>query len=222
MEPALTPGSRENMREINAAKIRDAVSELCLKANFELRKDILRALKAGLKKETAERTRSILGTIIENARIARSKKLAICQDTGMAYVHIDVGQQAAIVGGSLRKAVNDGVKEAYIKGYLRKSVVSDPFIRENTKTNEPAILVTDIVDGDRMAIDVSPKGFGSENKSRIKMFKPTASIGEIKEFVLDVVRRRARSLSAARPRHRHRRDIRDGRGTGQESASQTY
>jgi len=176
------------MREINVAKIRDAVSELFLKANFELRKDILRALKAALKKEANQRSRDILGTILENAKIARSKRLAICQDTGMAYVHLDIGQEVALVGGSLRKAIDEGVKQAYAKGYLRKSVVADPFIRENTKTNEPAILSTDIVDGDRIAIEVSPKGFGSENKSRIKMFKPTASIDDIKAFVIDVVK----------------------------------
>lgn len=176
------------MREINVAKIKDAVSELCLKANFELRKDILRALKAALKRESDERSRSILRLILENAKIARSKRLAICQDTGMVYVHLDVGQQVIFVGGSLRKAVDEGVKEAYAKGYLRKSVVADPFIRENTKTNEPAILVTDIVDGDRVSVEVSPKGFGSENKSRIKMFNPTASIDNIKAFVIDVVK----------------------------------
>ncbi len=176
------------MREINVAKIRDAVSELCLKANFELRADILRALKAASKKETNERPRTILGTIIENAKLAKSRKLAICQDTGMVYVHLGIGQEVALTGGSLRKAVDEGVKEAYAKGYLRKSVVADPFIRENTKTNGPAILVTDIVDGDRVAVEVSPKGFGSENKSRIKMFKPMASIGEVKAFVIDVVK----------------------------------
>lgn len=175
------------MRQVEVSKIRDAVSELCLKANFELRKDILSALKAALRHETNERARSILGSIIENARIAKSKRIAICQDTGMAYVHIDVGQQVALVGGSLRAAVNEGIRHAYSKGYLRKSVVADPFIRENTKTNEPAILSTDIVDGDKIRIEVSPKGFGSENKSRIKMFKPTASIEDVKAFIIEVV-----------------------------------
>jgi fumarate hydratase subunit alpha len=176
------------MREINVAKIKDAVNELCLKANFELRKDILSALKAAVKKESDERSRSILRSILENAKIARSKRIAICQDTGMVYVHLDIGQQVSFVGGSLRKAVDEGVKEAYAKGYLRKSVVADPFIRENTKTNGPAILVIDIIDGDRVSIEVSPKGFGSENKSRIKMFNPTASMDDIKAFVIDVAK----------------------------------
>ena len=176
------------MRKISVSKIKDAVRDLCLKANFELRKDILHALKAGLAKETDRRARGILKSIIENAKIARTDRIAICQDTGMVYVHIDLGQQVALVGGGLRKAVNEGVKEAYRKGCLRKSVVADPFIRKNTKTNEPAILVTDIVDGDKVAIEVSPKGFGSENKSRIKMFRPTAPIEEIKSFVIDVVK----------------------------------
>jgi fumarate hydratase subunit alpha len=176
------------MREISVTKIRDAVSELCLKANFELRKDMLSALRSALKNETDGRARAILKTILENAKIAKAKKLAICQDTGMVYVHIDVGQDARLVGGSLRKAVNEGVREAYAKGYLRKSVVADPFLRENTKTNEPAILSTDIVDGDKVKIEISPKGFGSENKSRIMMFKPTAPVEDVKAFVLDVVR----------------------------------
>lgn len=176
------------MREVDTARIRDAVSELCLKANFELRKDILKALRSAVKHETEERARVILRSIIENAKIARSKRVAICQDTGMVYVHIDVGQDVALSGGSLRKAVNEGVREAYSKGYLRKSVVADPFLRDNTRTNEPAILSTDIVDGDRVKIEVSPKGFGSENKSQIKMFKPTASVEDVKKFIVDVVK----------------------------------
>jgi len=176
------------MREIDVSRIRDAVSELCLKANFELRKDILRSLKAGLRKETNERARGIMRTIIENAKVARAKRLAICQDTGMTFVRIAIGQGAALVGGSLRQAVNDGVREAYVKGCLRKSVVADPILRENTKTNTPAVLAVDIVDGDKVTIDISPKGFGSENKSRIKMFKPTASLDEIRAFILDVVK----------------------------------
>jgi len=176
------------MREIDVSRIREAVRELCLKANFELRKDVLRAIKSSLRKETNDRARSILKTIIENARIAKAKKLAICQDTGMAVVHLEVGQGAALVGGSLKKAVNDGVKEAYAKGSLRKSVVSCPLLRQNTGTNTPCILFTDIVEGDKVKIAVSPKGFGSENKSKIRMFRPTVSAEEIRRFIVDVVR----------------------------------
>ena len=175
------------MKKVNVAKIRDAVEALCLKANFELRRDVLKALQAALKKEKSSRAKGILRTLIENAHLARTKRIAICQDTGMVFVHLDIGQSVTLVGGSLRKAVNDGVKAAYQKGYLRKSVVSDHLFRENTGTNTPAIIVTDIVDGDKIKIDVSPKGFGSENKSKIKMFKPTASAVDIKDFIRSVV-----------------------------------
>jgi len=177
------------MREIDVSKIKDAVSELCLKANFELRRDVLAAIKAALRKEANGRARNILKSIIENAKLAKKKRLAICQDTGVAVVSLEIGQAVALVGGDLKKAVNEGVKEAYRKGFLRKSVVDDPFLRNNTLTNAPGIISIDIVQGDRVRIAVSPKGFGSENKSAIKMFNPTASIGEIKEFVLDTVRR---------------------------------
>lgn len=177
------------MREIDVSKIKDAVTELCLKANFELRKDVLKALRRALKEEADKRPKNILKSIIENARIAKSKRLAICQDTGMVSVNLEIGQDVALVGGDLKGSINDGVKEAYNKGYLRKSVVDDPLIRKNTNTNTPCIIFTEIVEGDRLKITVSPKGFGSENKSSIKMFRPTNSISDIKEFVLEVVKR---------------------------------
>ena len=176
------------MREISVSKIKDTVRDLCLEANFVLRKDILKALKAGLKKEKG-RSRDMIKSIIENAGIARKKRIAICQDTGMALVNVEVGQDVVITGGSLKKAINDGVKEAYQKGYLRKSVVADPILRLNTNTNTPAVILTDIVEGDRIKLEVSPKGFGSENKSAIKMFRPTASIEEIKDFILETARK---------------------------------
>jgi len=175
------------MREIDVSSIKDAVRDLCLKANFELRGDVLKALRAGLKKENSPRARAIIKSIIENARLAKRKRIAICQDTGMVVVHLEIGQNAALVGGSLKKAVDDGVEEAYAKGALRKSVVGHPLLRDNTKTNTPAVLFIDITDGDRLRISVSPKGFGSENKSMIKMFRPTESPAEIKRFVIDVV-----------------------------------
>ena len=176
------------MRQIDVSKIKDAVRELCLKANFELRKDVLRAVKAALKKETNERARNILKIIIENAKIAKSKGLAICQDTGMVVVHMEIGQAVSLVGGSLIEAINEGVEEAYRKGCLRKSVVGDPIIRGNTNTNAPASIFTDIVNGDRIKIEVSPKGFGSENKSSIKMFRPTDTTEEIKKFIVQTVK----------------------------------
>ena len=177
------------MREIDVAEIKDAVRELCLKANFELRKDVLNAIKSALKKETNKRARGILKSIIENARLAKKKRLAICQDTGMVLVNLEIGQDIALVGGDLKKAMNDGVRQAYYKGCLRKSVVDDPLLRKNTNTNTPCIASIDIVEGDRVKIDVSPKGFGSENKSEIRMFRPTASIEEIKNFISDVVKK---------------------------------
>ena len=176
------------MREINVKTIKVTVAELCLKANFELRNDVLRAIKAGLKNEKDGRAKKILKAIIENAKLARQKRLAICQDTGIVEVFLEVGQSVALTGGDLKEAINEGVKEAYEKGYFRKSVVDDPILRNNTKTNTPCVIFTDIVEGDKVKIAVSPKGFGSENKSQIKMFRPTASLGEIKEFISEVVK----------------------------------
>ena len=177
------------MREIDAKKIREAVTELCLKANFELRKDVVRALKGALKKETSLSAKNILKALIENAKIAKKKRIAICQDTGFVSVYLEIGDSVFISGGNLVEAINKGVEEAYKKGYLRKSVVAGPLSRKNTKTNVPCVVHTDIVEGDRIRISVLPKGFGSENKSAIKMFRPTASWDEVKEFVIDVVKR---------------------------------
>ena len=179
---------KRDMRRINVAKIKKAVEELCLKANFELRKDVLKALKTALNRETKSRAKVILRMLIENAHLARTNKIAICQDTGMVFVRLEIGQDVRLVGGNLHKAVNDGVKDAYKRGYLRKSVVSNYMARENTRTNTPSIITTDIVKGERVKIYVSPKGFGSENKSKIKMFRPTASIEEMKGFIVDVVK----------------------------------
>ncbi len=176
------------MREIDVSRIKDAIKGLCLTANFELRRDILKALKAGLKKETNARAWDIIKTIIENANLARKKRIAICQDTGIVVVLLEIGQDVALVGGSLKKAVDDGVEEAYAEGCLRKSVVDHPLLRNNTKTNTPAVVLTDIVEGDRVRIIVSPKGFGSENKSMMRMFRPTDPPDKIKEFIVDVVK----------------------------------
>jgi fumarate hydratase subunit alpha len=175
------------MRKIAVQKIKEAVRDLCLKANFELRPDVLAALKRSARVEKG-RAKRILESLIENAALAKREKLAICQDTGMVFVYLKVGQEVAFTGGELEKSVQDGVKEAYAKGYLRKSIVADPFLRRNTGTNAPCVLSTEIVPGNKVAIAVSPKGFGSENKSRIRMFKPTASAADIKKFILDVVR----------------------------------
>lgn len=173
------------MRKIQVSQIKETVKKLCLKANFELRKDILDALKAAVRKETNARSRNILKSIIENAALAKKKSLAICQDTGLVTVFIEIGRDVHLTGGSLEKAINDGVREAYKEGYLRKSVVNDPITRKNTGTNTPSVINTSIVEGSRVKIAVSPKGFGSENKSKIKMFNPTDPIGDIKNFIID-------------------------------------
>jgi fumarate hydratase subunit alpha len=177
------------MREISVQRVREAVTELCLKANYELRKDVLKALKASLKKEKSARAANMLKAIIENAKVAKKKRIAICQDTGFVSVYVELGSSVVLSGGDLTDAINRGVEEAYKKGYLRKSVVNSPFIRKNTLTNTPALIHVDLVEGDRAKITVSPKGFGSENKSSIKMFKPTASWEQVKEFILDAVRK---------------------------------
>lgn len=175
------------MREININKIRETVTELCLKANFELRKDVLKALKFAVKKETNVRAKNILKAIIENAGLAKKKRIAICQDTGFVSVLIELGGSVMLTGGNIIKAVNDGVEEAYKKGYLRKSIVDDALIRKNTGTNTPCLVHIDMVEGDRVGIMVSAKGFGSENKCAIKMFKPTATEKDIINFILDAV-----------------------------------
>ncbi len=175
------------MRTISVTKIRDTVAELCIKANTVLRKDILSSLKAAANLEKNTRTRNLLKILIDNARIAKEERLAICQDTGMASVYLDIGQDVKITGGSLEEAVNDGVRLGYRKGYFRNSVV-DPVTRKNTGTNAPAIVHTKLVNGNKIKIAVMPKGFGCENKNQIRMFKPTAGIGEVKKFIVDVVR----------------------------------
>jgi len=176
------------MRKINVGKIRDAVRDLCLEANFVLRRDIMAALKKALSNETDMRSWNIIRSIVENAWAAKSGKIAICQDTGLVSVFLEIGQGVALAGGDLEKAVNDGVREAYKKGFLRKSVVADPLLRKNTGTNTPCVIYTAVVPGVKVKITVAPKGFGSENRSRIKMFRPTASVDAIKKFVLETAR----------------------------------
>lgn len=175
------------MRRINANRIKDAVSELCVSANTVLRKDIENALRNGLKKETKRLPRHILKILLDNARIAKREQLAICQDTGIVIVHIQLGQAVRIIGGDLEKAVNEGVKEGYKRGCFRRSIISDPVLRGSAK-HSPAVIYVDIVKGDKVKISVSPKGFGSENKSKIKMLNPTDGVEEIKNFVLDTVK----------------------------------
>lgn len=177
------------MRKIDVKKIRSAVAKLAIEANFVLRRDIIRAIGKAYLSEKNHKAKKILKILLDNAEIARSEKLAICQDTGMAAVFIEIGQGVSLVGGDLSKAVNDGIRDGYKKGYLRKSVVADPLLRVNTKDNAPAVIHEKIVPGDNIKITVLPKGFGSENKSAVRMFNPTQGEDEIALFVVEAVRK---------------------------------
>jgi fumarate hydratase subunit alpha len=177
------------MRKINAEKIREAVARLAIEANLILRKDVLRALKRAYSKERSRRAKKVLKALVENAAIASSEGIPICQDTGIATVFLDIGQDVAITGGDLNKAVNKGIAEGYKRGFLRKSVVSDPLSRVNTRDNTPAVIHTKIVPGGKIKITVAPKGFGSENKSVTGMFKPTDGADKIGRFILEAVKK---------------------------------
>ena len=176
------------VREVNVNRIKGVVAQLAIEANLFLRKDVLRALKNAYLKEKKVRAKKILEILVENAKIAAEEKLPICQDTGMATVFLEIGQGIKLVGGDLEKAINNGIKQGYKKGYLRKSVVADPLLRVNTKDNTPAVIHTKIVPGNKIKITVSPKGFGSENKSATKMFKPTDNMNKIEEFIIETVK----------------------------------
>jgi len=176
------------MRTINVNKIKSAVAELCIEANTRLRRDIKNALKKARKKETHKATKRILGILLRNADIAEKEDRAICQDTGLVSVYLRIGQGVRLIGGNLQEAVNRGVVEGYKKGNLRKSVVKSPLLRTNTATNAPAVIYTRIVKGNKLALSVMPKGFGSENKSKLKMLNPTEGEKEIISFVTEAVK----------------------------------
>ena len=175
------------MREIEVNEIIDAVRELCIKANCVLNDDVYNALEAAKNTEKSPIGKEILCQLTDNADIAKNENVPICQDTGMAIVFVELGQEVHIKGGLLTDAINEGVRRGYRDGYLRKSFVSDPFIRENTKDNTPAIIHYDIVEGDKIKIIVAPKGFGSENMSKIYMLKPSAGIEGAKDVIVQAV-----------------------------------
>lgn len=175
------------MKTINVDQVVDVVEKLCIDANYYLNGDIFDALKAGLQAEESDIGRNVLERLIENAGIAASDKMAICQDTGMAVVFVDVGQEVHVSGGSLTEAINEGVRRGYNNGYLRKSVVKDPIERTNTGDNTPAIIHYNIVEGDCLKITLAPKGFGSENMSALKMLKPSDGLEGVKRFILETV-----------------------------------
>lgn len=175
------------MREIQAQQITDVVERLCIEANEQLPEDIKNAIHRCRACEDWEIAQGVLDQIITNFEIAGEERVPICQDTGMACVFLEIGQDVHITGGDLREAVDEGVRRGYDKGYLRKSVVRDPVRRGNTGDNTPAMLYTEIVPGEQIKVTVGPKGFGSENMSAIRMFKPSAGIEGIKDFILETV-----------------------------------
>lgn len=178
--------TKTNLRRINTKRVTKAVKKLFIEANTVLGEDVVGALRHALSREESETGKQVLQKIIENADIARRKKMPICQDTGLAIVFVELGQDVHIVGGALHAAIEEGVRQAYVDGYLRKSVC-DPLTRKNTTDNLPAIIHVDIVSGNRMKIVAMPKGGGSENVSATKMLIPAAGIDGIKKFVLETV-----------------------------------
>jgi len=178
------------MNKIESIQIKEKVKELFLKANYHINHDLMKLLQQAQKKEISPTGKYVLDMIIENNKIASQEEVPICQDTGMAVVFVEVGQEVHLVDGDFTEAINQGVKEAYQEGYLRKSVVDDPvFERKNTKTNTPAIIYTDIVPGDKIKLLVIPKGFGSENMSAIAMLKPADREKGIVDFVVETVKK---------------------------------
>ena len=176
------------MREIHTGLITEAVKEMCIEANHVLARDMEQVFNLAVKEEESPLGRQVLGQLKENLKIAAEDMIPICQDTGMAVVFIKVGQDVHITGGSLTGAVNEGVKRGYEEGYLRKSVVGDPIQRINTKDNTPAVIHYEIVEGDAVDITVAPKGFGSENMSRVFMLKPADGLEGVKNAIITAVR----------------------------------
>ena len=176
------------MREIQVSAVTEAIAELCIEANYELSSDMKAVFEQAKETEEAPLGRQILEQLEENLQIAKTDRIPICQDTGMAVVFVEVGQDVHLTGGSLEEAIHAGVRKGYIEGYLRKSVVKDPIYRENTKDNTPAVIHYSIVPGDKVTVTVAPKGFGSENMSRIFMLKPADGIEGVKDAVMTAVR----------------------------------
>ncbi|EGT3901869.1 fumarate hydratase [Clostridioides difficile] len=174
------------MRKIKSEQIVEQVKKLCIEASLYLGEDVLSCIKEKAKSEKSEVGKNILNILIENAEIAKEKNIPICQDTGMAVFFVEIGQEVLIEGDTLTDAINEGVRQGYEEGYLRKSVVS-PINRVNTKDNTPAVIHYDMVKGDKIKIEFAAKGFGSENMSKMKMLKPSDGLEGIKKFIIDTV-----------------------------------
>lgn len=176
------------MRTINVSEITTAVKELCIDANYRLSPDMIEAIKNGRENEKSELGKRIFEQLEENLKIAGEEQIPICQDTGMAVFFVDIGQDVHFEGGLLTDAINEGVRQGYTEGYLRKSVVKDPLIRENTGDNTPAVIHYNIVPGDKVEITIAPKGFGSENMSRVFMLKPADGEEGVKNAIIQAVK----------------------------------
>ena len=176
------------MREVNVDKVTENIKEMCIEANHFLTDDMKKVFKNAVVSEKSPLGKQVLNQLNENLDIAANDMIPICQDTGMAVVFINVGQDVHFTGGNITNAINEGVRQGYVEGFLRKSVVNDPIIRENTKDNTPAVIHYNIVSGDEVDITVAPKGFGSENMSRVFMLKPADGIEGVKDAILTAVK----------------------------------
>ena len=177
-----------NIREINVKEITEAVASMCIEVNHNLSEDMRCALDDAFNKESSELGKQILNQLKQNLVIAKEEMIPICQDTGMAVVFMEIGQEVHFEGGNLEDAINEGVRKGYVEGFLRKSVVDDPIIRNNTKDNTPAVIHYSVVPGDKVKITISPKGFGSENMSKVYMLKPADGIEGVKNAILSAVK----------------------------------
>ena len=176
------------IRTVQTEIITETIKKMCIEANYSLSSDMVKAMRKAEEKEESVLGKQILAQLQDNLEIAASDMIPICQDTGMAVVFLEVGQDVHFEGGSCEDAVNEGVRRGYTEGFLRKSVVGDPILRENTKDNTPAVIHTRIVEGDRVKITVAPKGFGSENMSRVFMLKPAEGLEGVKNAILTAVK----------------------------------
>lgn len=175
------------MRVIDAKQIREEVKRMAIEANYFLPKDVMQALQDAREKEDWKLSHDILDKIIQNAQIADAERVPMCQDTGMVVVFVKIGQEVVIENGYIEDAINEGVRQGYEDGFLRKSVVGDPLNRVNTKDNTPAVINYEIVPGDKLTLMVAAKGFGSENMSRLKMLKPSDGLEGVKDFIMETV-----------------------------------
>ncbi len=177
------------VREVNVSQVTDAVRDLAIKANYVLPCDVLEALKGAMEEEESPVGKEVLGLLVDNAEMAAREEMPICQDTGTAVIFLEVGQEVHFTGGNLVEAINEGVRRGYADGYLRKSMTVDPFFRDNTGDNTPAVIHTDIVDGEKVRIALAPKGGGAENMSAARGLTPAEGMEGVKKFVVETVDR---------------------------------